>query len=287
MKVVGGMANRQIARDLRVNPVTIDRHISRLARQCMLFHRKVIRSMKRLDTIIIDGFESFEFSQYFPFQHHVAVEAETGFFVSFSDSELRRKGRMTPSQKLRRSELEKRLGRPDPRAIEKDIHLLLEDALTGLRYAIVRSDDHWAYPLAIKKLNVNITHLVTKSRERRTTRNPLWEVNLLDLLIRHSQANHKRETISWSKRRQASSEKLAIFLVWKNYIKKRREKRGKDTPAMLKGLMTHPLRVEDILSERLFRTKTQLPPRWAEYYDRLVKTRALSINRTHNLKYAY
>ncbi|MFH1844182.1 MAG: hypothetical protein ABIF77_13325 [bacterium] len=59
MKTVGGMANRQIARDL-----------------------------------VVDGFESFEYSQYFPIHHHLAVDTETSFFIYFTDSELRRKGRM-------------------------------------------------------------------------------------------------------------------------------------------------------------------------------------------------
>ena len=45
--------------------------------------------------IVVDGFESFEYSQYFPIHHHVAVEKGTDFFIHFTDSELRRKGRMT------------------------------------------------------------------------------------------------------------------------------------------------------------------------------------------------
>ena len=56
---------------------------------------------------------------------------------------------------------------------------------------------------------------------------------------------------------------------------------------MVKGLTDRPLEVEDILSERIFRTNMELPPRWAEYYDREVETRALEVNRRHELSYAY
>ncbi len=113
-------------------------------------------------------------------------------------------------------------------------------------------------------------------------------LNLADLLIRHCSSNHKRETIAWSKRRQGAADRLAIFLVWRNYVKPRREKeRGSPTPAMMKGITDRPLTPEEIFSERIFRTHADLPPRWAEYYDRAVETRPLRVNRKHELKYAY
>jgi hypothetical protein len=132
-----------------------------------------------------------------------------------------------------------------------------------------------------------VIHRVTSSKERRDQRNPLWEINLLDLMIRHSTAAHKRETIAWAKRRQASAEKLTIFQVWHNYIKRRHEKGPRVTPAMLIGLATRPWRVRDILSRRLFFEKTTLSSRWEQYYRRTVETRALAVNRTHDLTYAF
>jgi len=151
----------------------------------------------------------------------------------------------------------------------------------------VRSDDHRAYPRAFRGLTFRIRHRITPSTDRRDADNPLFEINLLDLLIRHSQANHKRETIAASKRRQASSERLAILLVWRNYIKHRWEKRCRQTPAMLKGMLERPLRVEDVLRGRLFRSRIALPERWARYYERGVITLALGRNRRHELKKAF
>ncbi|MFH1844181.1 MAG: hypothetical protein ABIF77_13320 [bacterium] len=125
------------------------------------------------------------------------------------------------------------------------------------------------------------------STEHRNPGNPLFEVNLLDLLIRHSQANHRRETIAWSKRRQSSAERLAILQVWRNYVKKRWEKGVRETPGMLVGLTRHPLTPQDVLRQRVFRAHVQLPPRWAEYYGRRVRTRAIQVNRAHDLKRAW
>ena len=288
MKTAGGMANRQIARDLKVSPETVNRHIARLGRHCMLFHNQMMQYSPAVKEVVVDGFESFEFSQYFPIHHHMAVEKGSDFFIYFKDSELRRKGRMTDHQKRRRKELEAMYGRPDPKAIEKDMRQTLEVVLEGRPSARVYSDDHPAYRRSIRGLAAKIDHRVTPGSAHRDKNNSLWEVNLLDLLIRHGNANHRRETLAWSKRRQGSAERLAILLVWRNYMKGRREKiRGSPTPAMERGMMDHPLAIEELLSERLFRTRSELPSRWSSYYDRNVTTRALAVNRRHELKMAY
>jgi hypothetical protein len=52
------------------------------------------------------------------------------------------------------------------------------------------------------------------------------------------------------------------------------------------GLLDRVLSVKDILRERLFVTRVDLPRRWAEYYWGEVTTPALGVNRRHELKYA-
>jgi len=205
LKTTGGMASRQIARDIDVSPETVDRHIARLGRHCMLLHHNLMQHSVPVSEVVVDGFESFEFSQYFPMHHNVAVEKGTDFFIYFNDSPLRRKGRMTDLQKRRRKHLEMTHGRPDPKAIEKDMTELIEVALNGEESATIYSDDHPAYKRSLRNIKATIDHRITPGSARRDRNNALWEINLLDLLIRHCNANHKRETIAWSKRRQSSA----------------------------------------------------------------------------------
>ena len=287
MMVVGCMANRQIARALACSPTTVAHHVARLGRHCLLLQARELARIKTLREIAIDGFETFEWSQYFPFHHNVAVDVASGYFLYHTDSPLRRKGRMTAHQKARRSCLETDLGKAHPRAVEMGIRELLAALVPARRGVTIRSDDHRAYPRAIASLGRPVNHRITSSRERRDERNPLWEVNVLDLMIRHSTAAHKRETIAWAKRRQASIEKLSIFQVWRNYIKRRREKGERLTPAMLLGVASRPWRVRDLLAGRLFFEKAALSDRWQQYYRRHVETRALSVNRAHELTYAF
>ncbi len=286
-KTTGCMANRQIARDLHVSPSTVDHQLARLGRHCLLYHTAQMKTAAPAKRVAIDGFVTFEHSQFWPFHHHLAVETESDFIVYFTDSEVRRSGTMTPAQKRKRDRLEAAVGRPDPKAVLKDVSHLLEVVAGSQPHLTVLSDDHRAYPQAIRSLGCTVTHLVTSSKERRDADNPLFPVNLADLLLRHSSANHKRETIAWSKRRQASAERLAVFLVWRNYMKSRREKKpGGPTPAEARGTLDHRVTIDELLVRRIFVRHIGLPVRWDAYYWRCIETRALPRQRRHELKYA-
>jgi len=287
MMTVGCMANRQIARALNAAPSTIDRHISRLGRHCMLLHMRLLKGKPSPAEVAFDGFETFELSQYHPFHHNIAVEPANGFLLYHTDSPMRRKGRMTEAQKRRRAQLEADFGRPDPKAVQKGIHDLLEFVTRGRKWSIGRSDQHPAYQRAIRTLPCRLHHETTSSTARRDRHNPLWEINLTDLMIRHSVAAHKRETIAWVKRRQSSSERLSIFMVWRNLMKRRWEKGKAVSSGMLKGVTDRIWSPFDVLRRRLFRTRIHLPATWDRYYRRMVMTIGLGPQRHHSLTYAF
>lgn len=278
---------RQIARDLDVSPTTVLRQAARLGRHCLLFHEGLRPRGVLREPIAVDGFESFEFSQYTPVHFHTAVGADSHFFYGFTDSELRRKGRMTEAQKRRRAELEATLGRPDPQSIEREMAALLAVVVPLGAEAVLRSDEHPAYPRAMRRLSDRrVRHEVTSSRVPRTAANPLFPVNLLDLLIRHGSANHKRETIAFSKRRQSAAERLALLLVWRNYLKPFSERKRDATPAQRLRLVPRRLTLGDLLARRLFPTRIPLPARIARYYWRRVTTRSIPCCHVHRLRYA-
>jgi hypothetical protein len=131
-----------------------------------------------------------------------------------------------------------------------------------------------------------IHHERTSSLEARTAGNPLFPVNRLDLLLRHNSANHKRETIAFSKRHQAVVERAAWLLVWQNFTKPFSERRGLGTPAMRLGLREYPVPLDEILRWRLFPERVELPEVWARYYRGEVVTRYLRNERRHRLKLA-
>jgi hypothetical protein len=287
LRVLACSGYRQIAREMGIAPTTVLRQVERLGRHCLLFHERHRPEGPLDEPLVIDGFESFEYSQYHPLHFHTAVGAHSQFFHAFTDSELRRKGRMTARQKQRRAKLEARLGRPDPQSIEREMAELIGLVVPAQSAAEIRSDEHPAYPRAIRRLaDRQIDHRVTPSKRPRNPQNPLFPVNLLDLLIRHSSANHKRETIAFSKRRQCAAYRLVILLVWRNYLKSVSEQRQDPTPAQRLGILERKLTIDDVLAERLFPTRIRLPGRLAQYYWRRVPTRRIPDAPEHRLAYA-
>jgi transposase-like protein len=286
-RLVACSAYRQIARDLGVSPTTVLRQTERLGRHCLLFHERLRPKQAPLEPLAVDGFESFEASQYAPCHFHLAAGCRSHFLYAFTDSELRRKGRMTEAQRERRAERERRLGRPDPKSIEREMAELVALVVPPGASARIRSDEHPAYPRAWRRLSDRaLVHETVSSKAARTPANPLFAVNLTDLLIRHSSANHKRETIAFSKRRQSAAERLAIFQVWRNYLKSFSERKRDATPAQRLGITAKKLTVDDVLAKRLFPSRVGLPERLARYYWRLTPTRGLAHPRTHRLRFA-
>jgi hypothetical protein len=284
--IISCSSYRQIARQLGVSHTTVMRLAERLGRHCLLFQQQFLTRIQHLDEpIVADGFETFEFSQYTPVHFNVAVGARSHFAYGFTDSELRRKGRMTRVQKARRGFLERTFGRPDPKAIEKEMAELLRLLPEG--EVDLRTDEHLAYPRAVRRSGRLVKHSVTSSKEARTAHNPLFPVNLWDLLIRHSSSNHKRETIAFSKRRQNAAEKLAVLQVWRNFLKSFSEKKQDSTPAMRLGLARGKLSVVDVLEERLFVSRVGLPVRLQRYYFRETFTRRIPNGRIHDCILAF
>jgi hypothetical protein len=286
-RLLGCSAFRQIARELAVSPTTVLRQAARLGRHCLLFHERLRPKRAPDEPLVADGFESFEFSQYTPIHLHLAAGQTSHFAYGLTDSELRRKGRMTVQQKQRRTVLEEAFGRPDPRSIEREVAALLAIVVPAGAAAELHTDEHPAYPRALALLRDRaIEQRVISSRAPRTIHNPLFPVNLLDLLLRHSSANHKRETIAFSKRRQSAIERAWVFLVWRNAMKSFSERKRDATPAQRIGLLARRLGVEDVLAERLFPTRIALPPRWEDYYWRRIETRRIANNHRHAPRYA-
>jgi transposase-like protein len=287
-RLVGCSGFGQIALELKASKDTIARMSGRLGRHCLLYHELRRPKGRMKEPLALDSFESFEFSQYFPTSYHVAAGQRSHFFYGFTDSECRRRGNMTPAQKNRRLMLEARLGRPDPRSIELEVAQLLTIVAPVPQPLELHTDSHKAYPRSVRRVpHLAVAHHAISSRAARTPRNPLFAINLLDLLIRHNGANHKRETIAFSKRRASAAYRMASFLVWRNWMRPFAVHRGGPSPAMHLGLEGRLLEFWDVFRRRLFPFRVVLPGRWGLYYRRVLPTRAIPMGRAHRLKYAY
>ncbi len=287
-RLLGCSGFRQIAREFEVSPQTVSCLSARIGRQCLLFHETLRPRGELTEPLALDGFRSFERSQYHPTEFHLAIGQRSHYLHGITDSELRRSGTMRPRQRRRRARLEVLWGRPDPRSTEREVAALLGIVTQGATALTLHTDEHQDYARALARQRhlATVAHHTVSSRAARTPRNPLFAINLCDLLLRHSGANHKRETIAFSKRRQSAAERLWLTLVWRNYVKWFSERKRDATPAMRAGVCEGRWSFKVILTERRFISRVRLPERWGLYYWGLTPTRGLPRARAHTLRYA-
>ena len=94
-------------------------------------------------------------------------------------------------------------------------------------------------------------------------------VDQLHQLIRHTCADHKRETIAFGRRLLSIVGRQFLVSVWKNFIKGRSERRpDRTTPAMRLGLAEAPWTWSRVLAERLFPRRENVPGPWLRYLQR-------------------
>ena len=280
---------RQMGRARGAPHSTIELQAARLGRHMLLFHERRRPRRAPREALVLDGFETFEFSQYWITHLNTVVGATSHFTYATTVAELRRKGRMRPDQKRRRSELEARYGRPAARSIEQSAAEALALVVPpGSPEVVLLSDEHPAYPRALRRLpDRRFRHESTSSKVPRTPDNPLFPVNLLHLLMRHSGSNQKRETIAWSKRNQSMCWRDAVLRVWRNYVKHFSERRKDASPAMQLGLTDRLLDWPEILGRRLFVSRLRLQGPLEDYYWGRIPTRQMPRAREHRRRYAY
>ena len=147
-------------RTIDVAHTTLQRQTERLGRHCLLLHEALRPRGAPREPLVLDGFRTFENGQYWPFDLNLLIGL-SHFVYGFNDAELRRSGTMTPAQRRKRTQLERRHGRPDPQATRSAVEelvarivpsggvaampsLMLDTAVTsGHEYSMLGSSVQW------------------------------------------------------------------------------------------------------------------------------------------------
>jgi hypothetical protein len=116
----------------------------------------------------------------------------------------------------------------------------------------------------------------------------MFPVDSLHGLLRHSLAAHRRETIAFGRRLNALCERLFLTIVWRNFVKKRSERRADPTtPAMMVGMTDRPWSWNRVLARRIFPDRELVGGIWKVLYDRQWKTPDLPVNTRHRRVFSY
>jgi transposase-like protein len=299
--LVSGSAHRQIARLVDCAPSTVTRLSYRAGRHFLLVMGAALEALlgKPLEPIVLDHFETFEFSQDLPFGIATAVGQRSWFVYAIDPAPHRRSGRRTASQQRR---VESRPARPRrggyAGSTKRTINRLLRLDANGLQLV---TDDHESYRRTIRRhpQRERIKHEVHPNPERGAKGSPrskkairrdraMFACDLLHGLARHSMAAHRRETIAFGRRLNALVLRIYGFAVWRNFVKRRSERRKTDTtPAMQLGLTDRRWTWRQLFAWRLFPDRQRLDAVERELYEQRWTTPVLPANTRHDLRLAY
>jgi transposase-like protein len=208
-QINAGAGIRNIARQLGVKDQTVTNRINRMARNALLINQMMNAAIDLQEDLVIDGLQNFCVSQYFPDNYTIVVGKDSQFVYDCDYATLRRGGRMTMKQKIRRSRLEK-IYKPSPRAVKHSFQRLLEGigryrrgrTVPLILYTDEKSDYRRAFWKGTDRIRERMfsgqwRHHMTNSREGRNQKNPLFAVNYIDREIRKDMASQTRETVQF------------------------------------------------------------------------------------------
>ena len=221
-QINAGAGIRNIARDIGVTDKAISNRINRMARNALLANQLILSKLPFEEDLVLDGLQNFCVSQYFPDNYTVMVGKDSQFIYECDYATLRRGGRMTREQKVRRAQLE-RIFKLPPRSIEKSFTRLLrlikerlpEGRLPLILYTDEKTDSQrvlWGRrEFQQEMFSGRWRHHRTNSKLGRNTRNPLFAVNYVDREIRKDMASQARETVQFPRNVSNAMLRMALY----------------------------------------------------------------------------
>ena len=267
---------RALSRNLRLSCGTVQNRLDRLARQGIALHAHLRRFADPKESVCVDGLVSWDVSQFFPNEITISITSGSRFVLDVSHATRRRSGTRTTLQKERAAVLYPRVSFEQGavgRTFRDILDGLAEDrAARGGFPLVLITDEKKEYQQAFVRhrlyLNQDETHRIVHRRIHsslpRTFANPLFASNYLDREIRKDQANHRRETVCFSRNVSNGMSRLLCYLVHHNYRKRYRidgkvserrshgEEAGIPKPAIENAL-------ERMVRRRAFLTRIRMP----------------------------
>ena len=301
--LVAGSAHRQLARSLGCAPSTVTRLAARLGRHAMLLLGRALGELEGRveEPFVLDHFETFEFTQDCPFGVATAVGSRSWFVYGLDPAPHGRTGRRSADQALRLRARPRRSSRGGYLGSTRRTLASLVCLVGPDRRVVVRGDGHAAYDRAAAP-HREAGRLVLerypnpprgprgapRSLEARVRDRAMFPVDLLHKILRHTLAHQRRETIAFGRRLNAVMERMFLAAVWRNFVKKRSERRPEPrTPAMHLGLTDAPWTWKRVVARRLFFDRLRLPGSWPSLYRRGWITPVLPSNTRHALTRAF
>ena len=222
------ISGRALSRFFLISPSAIQNRIDRLARQAISLHC-ALRPFITPSPFCIDGFVSFDRSQFFPNEITISIASPSRFVLDLSHASRKRSGSLSPSQKTiirhRYASLHFPKGAID-RTFSEQLDVIARfHPASPSSPLVLFTDEKPSYlrllarhPLSLPPHVVH--HIRIPASLPRTSANPLFPSNYIDRELRKDQANHRRETTCFSRNVANGLTRLICYLVHHNYWKR-------------------------------------------------------------------
>ena len=288
-----GSAHRQIARSRRCTKTTVTRLADRLGRHaCLLLSRALVHLQPVREKVVHDHFETFIGRQ----DHALGIGTPVGAISRFGFGP-------DPAPHQGPGRRPDRGGTPPPtprerapyvRSIARTLDLLapLVDPASPLTLVVDGRKDYeraWRAHPGKERFRFEI-HPNPERGPKGSPRSPeaiardraMAPTDQLHQFMRHTCADHKRETIAFGRRLEAIVLRIFLTTVWKNFVKGRSERRpDRTTPAMAIGLTDAPWSWRKLLAQRLFPAREPVPDAWLAIYRRTWNGASPRFSRKH------
>jgi transposase-like protein len=246
--LTSGLGLRQAARVLKLGPSTVQKKMRKLSLTCELLHENLSRSLPPGRTYLLDEEESYENASIRPVTVPILIERQHWFVVATGVGSIRRLAPAGTARRARQDFDELRCGRrPDEsRHCVAQVLRALRRKSSG-RLGLLTDQKSSYATLAREVFDSDVTHATSAGSAPRTTQNPLFPINATIAMSRDNCGRLRRKSWLVSKRARWLRGQLAVFTVYRNYVRRRFNRdKPHETPAKLLGLVPrqlHPMEV--------------------------------------------
>ena len=251
--LVAGSGLRQIGRTVRLDPRAVLRKLEKYGRQLRRLHDNLGARLPAERTYLLDEEETYECASIRPLTVPLAIEARTWFVVDWSVGPIRRLAKPGSIRRRRQDADERRVGRrPDAsrRCVREVLGRLRERVPNG--ELTLRTDEKSSYATLIRSLfGERARHETISGRLARTSRNPLFPINVTIAMTRDNCGRLRRRSWLVTKNRDRLRDHLAVFAVYRNYIRRRfNSDRPHASAAFVLGLLPRAMTWDEALRWR-------------------------------------
>jgi len=263
---------RQSARILNCSRDTVERLHRKMGSICKEYHQIFLQANAgRISGVFqLDELETFETHRLVrPVTVPVLIERRSYFVLHTEAAPMGPRGRLHPAAERRKQKDEEIFGKRKSgsrRAVKNSLEILNtmlpEDMPLNIqtdRKSTYRSLIHQIFPNRIG------SHVRESSRRRRDYSNVLFPINHTLAMMRDGISRLVRRSWGASKHRERLEDHMAIWMVYRNYVRGITVVAKKTTPAMVLGIQNQPAKAREILAWRWPSRMVKRPSKQARF----------------------